>query len=156
MSLSAEQIGRYQRDGFIVVEDVLSPAEIADLRRVTDALVENARTVTAHTGVYDLEPSHTPADPRIVAILRDLLGPAVRWDESKLNMKSPGYGAAVEWHQDWAFYPQTNDDLCAVGVMMDDCALENGPLLIIPGSHKGPVHDHHVDGHFAGAMDPAR
>ena len=178
MSLSAEEIARYQRDGFIVVEDVLSPAEISDLRRVTDALVENARTVTAHTSVYDLEPSHTPAaprvrrikkphlvdpvfdrtmrHPRIVAILRDLLGPAVRWDESKLNMKSPGYGAAVEWHQDWAFYPQTNDDLCAVGVMMDDCAVENGPLLIIPGSHKGPVYDHHVDGHFAGAMDPAR
>jgi len=159
MSLSAEEIARYQRDGFIVVEDVLSPAEISDLRRVTDALVESARTVTAHTGVYDLEPSHTPAaprvrrikkphlvdpvfdrtmrHPRIVAILRDLLGPAVRWDESKLNLKSPGYGAAVEWHQDWAFYPHTNDDLCAVGVMMDDCAMENGPLLIIPGSHKG-------------------
>ena len=47
MSLSAEQIARYQRDGFIVVEGVLSPAEISDLRRVTDALVESARTVTA-------------------------------------------------------------------------------------------------------------
>ena len=31
-----------------------------------------------------------------------------------------GFGAAVEWHQDWAFYPHTNDDLAAVGVMMDD------------------------------------
>ena len=58
MSLSAEEIARYRRDGFLVVEDVLAPAEIAELRRVTDALVENARTVTAHTGVYDLEPSY--------------------------------------------------------------------------------------------------
>src|SRR5262245_52846623 len=101
MSLSAEEIARYRRDGFLVVEDVLPPAEIAELRRVTDALVESARTVTAHTDVYDLEPSHTSAaprvrrikrphlvdpvfdrtmrHPRIVAILRDLLGPAVRW-----------------------------------------------------------------------------
>lgn len=178
MSLSAEQINRYRHNGFLVVEDVLSPAEISALRCVTDALVDNARMVVAHTDVYDLEPSHTPDAPRIrrikkphlvdpifdtvmrhsriVAILRDLLGPAVRWDESKLNMKSPGYGAAVEWHQDWAFYPHTNDDLCAVGVMMDDCALENGPLLVIPGSHKGPVHNHHVDGRFAGAIDPAK
>lgn len=178
MSLTSEQIARYRRDGFLIVENVLSAAEIARLRSVTDRLVDTAREVTAHTTVYDLEPSHTPADPRvrrikhphkvdpvfddimrherIVAILRDLIGPAIRWDESKLNMKSPGYGAAVEWHQDWAFYPQTNDDLCAVGVMMDDCALENGPLLIVPGSHKGPVYDHHVDGHFAGAMDPAK
>ena len=74
----------------------------------------------------------------ILEILRQLIGPAIRFDTSKLNMKSPGYGAAVEWHQDWAFYPHTNSDLCAVGVMMDDCGIENGPLLCIPGSHRGP------------------
>ena len=36
-------------------------------------------------------------------------------------MKAPEYGSPVEWHQDWAFYPHTNDDLLAVGVMLDDC-----------------------------------
>ena len=71
-------------------------------------------------------------------------------------MKSAGFGAAVEWHQDWAFYPHTNDDLCAVGLMMDDMEPENGPLLVIPGTHTGPVFDHHADGRFCGAMDPAK
>src|SRR5439155_1663985 len=61
----------------------------------------------------------------------------------------------VEWHQDWAFYPHTNDDLLAVGVMLDDCRLENGPLLVVPGSHRGPVWDHHAGGSFCGAVDPA-
>ena len=61
----------------------------------------------------------------------------------------------MEWHQDWAFYPHTNDDLAAVGVMFDDMAMENGPLMIIPGSHRGPIFDHHADGVFCGAMDPA-
>ena len=37
-------------------------------------------------------------------------------------MKSAGYGSPVEWHQDWAFYPHTNDDMLAVGVYLDDCA----------------------------------
>ena len=69
-------------------------------------------------------------------------------------MKSAGYGAAIEWHQDWAFYPHTNDDLAAVGVMFDDMEIENGPLMIIPGSHRGPIFDHHADGVFCGAMDP--
>jgi phytanoyl-CoA hydroxylase len=32
--------------------------------------------------------------------------------------------------------------------------LENGPLLVLPGTHRGPVYDHHVDGCFSGAMDP--
>ena len=34
--------------------------------------------------------------------------------------------------------------------------MENGPLMIVPGSHHGPVYDHHADGRFCGAMDPAR
>ncbi len=94
--------------------------------------------------------------PGIIAVLRDLWGPDIRFDTAKLNMKSAGFGAAVEWHQDWAFYPHTNDDLAAVGVMMDDMTMASGPLLIVPGSHRGPVFDHHADGVFCGAMDPTR
>jgi hypothetical protein len=40
---------------------------------------------------------------------------------------------------------------------MDDCEMANGPLLVLPGSHKGPVYDHHgPDGRFIGAMDPTK
>ncbi|MFO0004491.1 MAG: phytanoyl-CoA dioxygenase family protein, partial [bacterium] len=86
-----------------------------------------------------------------------LWGPDIRYDHSKLNLKSAGFGSPVEWHQDWAFYPHTNDDLAAVGVMMDDMRLENGPLLCIPGSHRGPVFDHHdPQGIFCGALDPSK
>jgi len=175
--LTEAQKQEYDRVGAIVVPDVLSAAEIAELRSVTEGFVERARQVTTHDAIYDLEDTHTPAMPRvrrikaphlhheaygrlvrhagIVAVLQALWGPDIRFDTAKLNLKSAGFGAAVEWHQDWAFYPHTNDDLAAVGVMMDDMALENGPLLIVPGSHKGPVYDHHADGRFCGAMDPA-
>jgi phytanoyl-CoA hydroxylase len=174
--LSQAQIDAYDRDGFIVVENVLSAGEVAELRRVTDEFVENSRGLREHDAVYDLEPTHSAEDPRVrriksphlqhaaydrvmrhpnvLKILQAIVNPALRFDTSKLNLKAAGYGAAVEWHQDWAFYPHTNDDLCAVGVMMDDCELENGPLLCIPGSHKGPVYDHHSDGVFCGAIDP--
>jgi ectoine hydroxylase-related dioxygenase (phytanoyl-CoA dioxygenase family) len=176
--LSAEQRAQYERDGVIVVPDVFSAAEIAELRRVTDAFVAGAARVGANDDVYDLEDSHSPEasrvrrlkaphlihdayfrasrNPNVVEILNDLWG-SVRFDTGKLNMKSAGYGAPVEWHQDWAFYPHTNDDLAAVGIMLDDVDMENGPMLVVPGSHKGPVFDHHgPDGRFCGAMDPAR
>jgi len=42
----------------------------------------------------------------------------------------------------------------ATGIYLDDCGTENGPLLVVPGSHKGPVFDHHANGYFTGAMDP--
>lgn len=176
--LTRAQIDEYNEIGAIVVPDVLSAREVARLRDVTDAFVDRARRVTAHDEVYDLEDSHTPENPRvrrikaphlhdsaygdlvrhpgIIAVLRDLWGPDIRFDTAKLNMKSAGFGAAVEWHQDWAFYPHTNDNLAAVGIMMDDMAEENGPLLIVPGSHRGPVFDHHANGRFCGAMDPER
>ncbi len=176
--LSNAQRAAYDRDGVIVVADVFTPAEIDELRQVTEAFVERAALVGANDEIYDLEDSHSAAEPRVrrlksphlhdpayfrasrnetvVAILKDLWG-SVRFDTGKLNMKSAGYGAPVEWHQDWAFYPHTNDDLAAVGIMLDDCDGENGPMLVVPGSHKGPVWDHHgPDGRFCGAIDPGR
>jgi phytanoyl-CoA hydroxylase len=173
--LSNAQRAAYDRDGVIVVPDVFSAAEIDELRAVTDGFVARAAAVGANDEIYDLEDTHSAAEPRVrrlkaphlidpayfrasrndkvVAILKDLWG-SVRFDTGKLNMKSAGFGAPVEWHQDWAFYPHTNDDLAAVGIMLDDVDLENGPMLVVPGSHKGPVWDHHgPDGRFCGAID---
>src|SRR5439155_1622470 len=102
--------------------------------------------------------------PRRKAMPTKMSAPCMRcwraapaFDTGKLNMKSAGYGAPVEWHQGWAFYPHTNDDLAVVGIMLDDIDRENGPMLVVPGSHKGPVYDHHGrDGRFCGAIDPQR
>jgi phytanoyl-CoA hydroxylase len=174
--LSSADLDAYRRDGFIVLPDVLTQDEVEALRRVTGAFVSKAATVTANDEVYDLEDAHSPAEPRvrriktphlhdpeyarvarhskIVEVLTDLWG-SVRLDTGKLNMKSAGYGAPIEWHQDWAFYPHTNEDLAAVGIMLDDCEIDNGPMMVIPGSHLGPIYDHHgPDGRFCGAIDP--
>ena len=91
---------------------------------------------------------------RIKAVLQALLGPTARLQTTKLNTKAPGGGAAVEWHQDWAFYPHTNDDLLAIGLILADVDEANGPLMVIPGSHQGPTLDHTRNGVFAGAVDP--
>jgi ectoine hydroxylase-related dioxygenase (phytanoyl-CoA dioxygenase family) len=174
--LSSADLDAYRRDGFIVLPDVLTQDEVEALRRVTDAFVHKAATVTANDEVYDLEDTHSLGEPRvrriktphlhdpeyarvarhpkIVEVLTDLWG-SVRLDTGKLNMKSAGYGAPIEWHQDWAFYPHTNEDLAAVGIMLDDCEIDNGPMMVIPGSHLGPIYDHHgPDGRFCGAIDP--
>lgn len=175
--LTQQQIAFYHKHGYLGVENVLSQGEVDDLRRVTDVFVEKSREVAEHTAVFDLEPGHTPENPKlrrlkspieqhevyrntlhhekILAMVSQLIGYGLRCNGNKLNMKQPGYGSPVEWHQDWAFYPHTNDDLLAVGVVIDDMTEENGPLLVIPGSHKGPVYDHHLNGHFCGAVtDP--
>src|SRR5579863_4405790 len=99
--LSDAQRTAYDRDGFIVVPDVFSAAEIEELRAVTDEFVAGAARVSANDDIYDLEDSHSAAEPRVrrlktphlhapayfrasrnanvVAILNDLWG-TVRFD----------------------------------------------------------------------------
>jgi ectoine hydroxylase-related dioxygenase (phytanoyl-CoA dioxygenase family) len=174
--LSDKQIAFYRDHGYLVLEGRIPLDELAPVRAALQRVVEGARGLDASDEVYDLEDSHRPDQPRVRRIklphtvdpafdgllrseailgpVRDLIGPSLRLNSSKLNLKSAGFGAAVEWHQDWAFYPHTNDDILAVGVMLNDVGPDNGPLLVLPGSHRGPIHDHHADGRFCGAIDP--
>ncbi len=174
--LTDDQIRSYKDTGYLVLERHLPDEILGGIRAEITRFEQEAGGMTASNDRLDLEDSHTPDKPRlrriklphrisdfmrelmysdhILAPARDLIGPDLRLHTSKLNMKSAGYGAAVEWHQDYAFYPHTNDDILAIGVIIDDMESVNGPLMVYPGSHKGPVYDHHVDGVFAGAFIP--
>ena len=149
---------------------------IENIRAEIARFEEESRSMSESNERLELEEGHTAEQPRIrrirlphtisdmmrelmysdhiLAPARDLIGPDLRLHTTKLNMKSPENGAAIEWHQDYAFYPHTNDDILAIGVIIDDMESANSPLMVYPGSHKGPVYDHHIDGVFAGAFIP--
>jgi len=174
--LSAEQKAFYAENGYLLVEDAVTPDQLARLREITDRLIDEARMLSESDERFDLDAGHTAEAPRLTRIkvphrqdpyfwevlrnsamtevLGDLLGPDTTLLTSKLNTKAPGGGRAVEWHQDWAFYPHTNDDLLAFGLMLEDVGPENGPLMVVPGTHRGPILSHHANGVFAGAIDP--
>ncbi len=174
-TLNATQIESYRNNGYLVLENRVPMTIIEEIRAEITRFTEMARGMSASDDKIDLEDSHTPQTPRIrrvklphtqsevvdtlmrsdhiLAPVRDLIGPNLRLQTTKLNMKSAGFGAAVEWHQDWGFYPYTNDDVLAVGLIIDDMGAENGPLMVFPGTHKGPVYNHHHNGAFVGAMD---
>ncbi|HYC46383.1 MAG TPA: phytanoyl-CoA dioxygenase family protein [Burkholderiales bacterium] len=176
--LSREQLAAYERDGVLLVENVIDEATLDTMRAALADLIAQSASVTTHNEIFDLERDHSPAHPRLrrikqphrhhpvfrelcareplLGILKQLLGPNIRMHNSKLNVKAPNGGSPLEWHQDWAFHPHTNASLLAVGVMVEDCCMENGPMLVVPGSHKGTVHDHNADGRFCGAIDPKR
>ena len=177
--LSGDQITFYREQGYLTVPDALDLGTFERLSAIVAQWTIEAQSVSESDEFFDLEDSHQASDPRVrrfkrpvrnhpefnalarsdavLDLISPLIGDAIRISptDNKINIKAPEYGAAVEWHQDWAFYPYTNDDLLAIGVALDDCAEENGPLMVIPGSHKGPVHDHHTNGVFCGAIDPA-
>ena len=174
--LSREQIEFYHEHGYLLVENVLSDVELKTLQTITYDLIEKSKDITESNDAYDLDEGHSRHTPRLTRIklphkqdpyfwevltqsnvtrvLNDLLGEDTTLITAKLNTKAPGGGQAVEWHQDWAFYPHTNDDLLAFGIMLEDVTPDNGPLMVIPGSHKGPLLSHKHEGLFCGAVHP--
>jgi ectoine hydroxylase len=173
--LTEEQIATYHRDGYVAVPRVLDADTVQALGRVTDAFVERSRAITRSDSVYDLDPRHSAAVPvlrriknpadhdalyRWVAlespipdIVTELIGPSIQFHHSKLNLKGSRIGAPVEVHQDAAFYPHSNDDVLAVGLLLDDATADNGALAVLPGSHRGPIHSHYdAQGSFVGCM----
>ena len=169
---------RYRRDGFAVIENLAPPDLLRGLQsevaRVVAAAGDGELTGDGHYDIVSVAGNRPAlrriADPEetaevfaqaircqeIVDVVARLLGGGVRFDHAKLNFKPPGGGGALGWHQDFAFYPQTNDDMLAVGLMIEDCGGENGPLAVIPGSHRGPIFDHHKNGVFTGLVAEAQ
>lgn len=174
--LDQQQIDTYHRDGYVVVRSALDKKQLESLQTITADYIEASRHVHSNDAVYDLDQGHTPSSPRLNRIktphllnqvywdvlqsdnildcLKPLLGQNIRLHNSKLNTKAGNGGAPVHWHQDWGFYPHTNDDLLAIGIMLSDVGPTDGPLQVIPGSHKGPVVPHTNEGVFCGAVDP--
>jgi len=173
--LSDEQIDAYRRGGYVSLPGVIDAGRIAKLRAVTGRFVDRSRAISASDNLFDLDPTHcaqtptlrrikNPADNdplyRWVAfespipdIVAELIGPDVKFHHSKLNLKGGRVGAPVEWHQDAAFYPHSNDDVLAVGLLLDDATAENGCLVVLPGSHRERVHEHYDGGgRFIGRM----
>lgn len=182
--IKPEQIEKFWRDGAIVIPDVVTPDQLARMRVDFAEWVEESRTeVEAYGEMMDGRPrfdvdrghsSETPSLRRvasptelsdayqevafesgIAAVVADLIGPDVRFHHSKVNSKLPKTTTKVKWHQDFPFDPHSNDDLITALLFVDDVTLDNGPLRIVPGSHKGPLHSLWHGGKYTGAVSDA-
>ncbi len=183
MSLSQDQIDRFWADGALLVEDALTPSQLAALIADFEAWKEESRDHVEPYGEtmdgrprFDLEPGHSAERPALrrvsspveisdayLDVMRDnaaldavaqLIGPNIEFNNSKINSKQPGAATEVKFHQDFLFQPHTNEDLIAVLFFIDEVTLENGPLEVVPGTHRGEMFDHWHNGVFTGAVAP--
>jgi phytanoyl-CoA hydroxylase len=169
-------VSEYHEHGYVVVRNLLPAAVVESLQRVTDELEAAAAGLKEETSVYDFDAPDAQGratiqrikkphrvhpfyadltrQPEILQVMRAIVGEDIRLSHSKINMKAAHGGAALEWHQDWAFAPHTNMDTIVASIMIDDASAANGAMQVIADSHKGPLYDHHgEDGFFEGAVD---
>jgi ectoine hydroxylase-related dioxygenase (phytanoyl-CoA dioxygenase family) len=181
--LTDEQIGKFRRDGVLTVPNAVTSNQLAALRADMDRWVDESRSHDGPYGEttdgrprFDVQPGHSEdrpalrrvsaptevsvahrevmADSAMVDMVADLIGPDVRLHHTKVNTKLPGATTEVQWHQDFPFTPHSNADLVTALLMVDEVTAENGPLEVVPGSHKGPIHSLWHDGVFTGAIHP--
>ena len=172
---SEQQIEDYHTEGYLVVPRLFGEEELALVDRTVRQLTAEALASGNYADKMELEPESIGADepvvrrlyepfrqhenfrqlatdPRIVNRLTGLIGPDIHLQHSKLNMKPAKVGSVVEWHQDLAYFPHSNDDLVSLLIYLDDATEENGCLQVLPRHHHH-FFDHRLsDGSFAGMI----
>jgi ectoine hydroxylase len=160
--LTDAQREQYFEEGAVLVEGAVPDSWLRRLRAAATEIIERSREVTASDGVFILEDGHSAAAPRLkrlsspvdhhpdfwefarsspcVEAVADLVGPDVKYHHSKLNFKWARGGMKFDWHQDIQAWPHTDYSPVTVGLYLEDCGLEQGPLITIRGSHEGPLH----------------
>ena len=173
--ISRKQQESYFDNGYLLIENAINSQTLSKLKDITAQAIDDSRQVVQSDTTWDLEPEHCSENPRlrrltspndyddtywayasseaITEILSDLIGPDIKFHHSKLNFKWAGGGEEVKWHQDISFWPHTNYTPCTVGLYLEDCNDEQGPLGIIAGSHKGPLFDqYNKDNQWIGCL----
>ena len=182
--LSKEQIEAFWRNGFIVAENAVDARQLAALQEVLAGWVDESRAHDEPFGEptvdgrprFDLTPEHTADSPALRRVnnpsevdeaymeaMRDsamtdmvaaLVGPDVKHHHCKINLKLPGANTEVRYHQDFAYTPHTNDDVVTALLMIDDMTPDNGCLMAVAGSHRGPMLSLFDGDRFTGFVAP--
>ena len=175
-------VERFQKDGFVVLENALTDSQLSSLNGELSIWVEESKGNEKPYGKimdgrprFDLQvdthsfesPSlrriTSPAeisqacldvvkDNKALNLVSEIFGPNIKHWTNKINLKLPGSGTEVKFHQDFPFEPHSNEDLMTVLFFLDDVTLENGPLEVVAGSHQGPLYSLWHDGIFTGAV----
>jgi hypothetical protein len=177
-TLSSADIDRFWHDGVLTVPGAVSEPQLAALRAQLRGWIDESRERTAAWGSlidgrprFDLAPGHRADDPqlrrvnapsevsdafldvmrdsRMTDMVADLIGPDVAYHHCKINLKLPGANTEAAWHQDFPFTPHTNDDLVTALLFLDDVTMENGALMVVPGSHRNGLLSLYRDDRFA-------
>jgi ectoine hydroxylase len=155
-ALKPAQREAYQANGFLVMPELFSSAEVERLYNEMQAMREDytdkqREEVIAEPGSGEVRSifnvhrlnalfANLVRDPRVLNVAREILGSDVYIHQSRINYK-PGFkGKEFYWHSDFETW-HTEDGMPAMralscSILLTDNDEHNGPLMLIPGSHR--------------------
>jgi ectoine hydroxylase-related dioxygenase (phytanoyl-CoA dioxygenase family) len=163
--LTTDQVGQFDRDGFVVVPDVFDAATVAGIVDEIDGVEagveafladqEDERFSIAEAGAITFSTHLVKHSPRLRAFSRhpfftgvcaDLVGPDVNlyWDQAVY--KKPEKPRRFPWHQDNGYAYVEPQQYLTCWVALTDATAENGCPQVAPGLHRrGTLAHHYVE-----------
>ncbi|OAH11926.1 ectoine hydroxylase [Streptomyces jeddahensis] len=154
--IAAADLESYERDGFLAVEQLITPDEVAVYRAELDRLIGDPAIRADERSIVEPKSQEIRSvfevhkisevfarlvrDERVVGRARQILGSDVYVHQSRINVK-PGFGASgFYWHSDFETW-HAEDGLpnmrtVSVSIALTENFATNGGLMIMPGSHK--------------------
>lgn len=169
--VTPEQVQHYREHGYLVVNDILTAEESAELNQYAYDVVAGKIPLPPGNGIWmeqaavdkGLVKGNTPEylfkighqmhmkdsifqkyaiHPKLVEVLEHLVGPDIKCVQSMYLDKPPGLGVGQPYHQDSWYLKTAPDTLMAAWIACDDADQENGCLSVIPDSHRDPIFPH--------------
>lgn len=169
-AVTDEHVAKFQEQGFLIVENAFTAHEVQvaldGLFHLLSGEVEEFNGVQyeqASAGVevealppekkqdyvrkfmtfvdYDDRLNNFAHHPLLLALVERLIGETPVLFQSMALLKPPRLGRDKPWHQDHAYFQfELNARVLGCWIALDDATIENGCMVIAPGSHrKGPV-----------------
>jgi ectoine hydroxylase len=142
----------YYDNGYFKLEHVIDERQINMLVDKIDGLTETAPsgvvkendgvTVRSLYGVHAYDEGYLKLvkHRELVDTAAKLLDKNIYIYQTKINLKKTKEGRSWPWHQDFPFWKYEDEvphnNMLTAAILLDDVTLDNGPLMMIPGSHK--------------------
>ena len=152
MHTTEEQLSSYNENGFVLLSQCFSDAEIARLKEPLPKIFaeETPRKILEKDGVtvrsvFGSHQTHSlfgslTRDARISEPARQIVGMDVYVHQFKINAKARFSGDAWPWHQDFIYWRNEDGiplpELTTAVLFLDEVNEFNGPMLFVPASHK--------------------
>ena len=180
--ITADQYTAYQRDGFLIVRQLVPRSDALRLRERSMAIHSGEvalpkKTKTAMDSLDRIHMLHRCDQvseefllfPRVVDVVEALVGPDVLALQSMTFFNRPTtadsaglHGGGQGWHQDSKYIATYPDTLIGTWLALDEIDEANGCLWVVPGSNHQPVYPeisapdgtpNHANVHATGAID---
>ena len=136
----------YEADGYLIFREVIDTGLIAEASDHVAWLQERHPELRGEELSHELVASdpfwvRLVSDDRLLDIAEIFVGPDIALFASHYISKPPYSGQPVLWHQDGAYWPLEPMKVVTLWLAVDHLTPENGCLRVIPGSHRGELHE---------------